>query len=199
LEQVPAVKRSPSRIVGSSGTDATSWSIRPVPSRDAGAHAHRSEASATVVPLEPPALVTLLEPVAPPRVVLATARGERRWAVRRTLERCPYDVVAEVDGGVAGSQACLDAVDEHAADAVVIELDPIDGHGLLVVQQLALTLPRGALVVLADVTDPHLLELVLRSGASGVVRRDAAPLDLVSQVDALLSLALSGQEYPEPA
>jgi two-component system response regulator DesR len=130
------------------------------------------------------------------RLVLAVAAPERRWVLRRTFERTGLvEVVAEVDDG----PSCLDAVLEHAPDFAVVELQHQDADELRLVRLVSQAGQKPSVVVLADVSDPHRLELVLRSGAAGVVRRDAPPYDVVRQVHAVLGLPRGTGWCPEPA
>ena len=127
-------------------------------------------------------------------VVLAVGDAERRWMLRRSLERTGrFEVLAEV----GDSRSCLEAVREHAPYAVVIELDLVGGDELYVARLADATAPRTAVVALDGLSDPQRLERVLRSGAAGVVRRDARPPDLVGQVEALIGSIR--EEHPEPA
>ena len=172
----------PDRRIVSPSAGADIWRIRPP----------APPVTPQLEVVEPP--VEAAANLAATTLVLAVADPDRRWILRRSLERTgSLEVLAEV----GDSRACLEAVREHAPYAVVIELDLVGGDELYVARLADATVPRPAVVALDGLTDPQRFERVLRSGAVGVVRRDAPPRDLAAQVAALIGSAR--EERPEPA
>lgn len=142
--------------------------------------------------------MTTLRSDAPPRsedertrLVLVQPHSEDRWVLTRTFERGGrFEVVAEADDLFTG----LVAVRDDGPDLVVFDLD-VGSDVREAVRLVTAVRPGLPVVLLVHWADPERIEDALRSGALGVVGKEAGPHEVVSQVGSLLSLV----SEPEPA
>lgn len=118
----------------------------------------------------------------PVRVVVIDSREERRALM--------VDVVDGDGGRVAvvavadGHDSALRAVDEEAADGVVIDLRMPTGEGLRTVRDLRAQFPALAIVVCSFDLDGATVREVLAQGADACVAKPAAHEDLAMMLEA---------------
>jgi DNA-binding NarL/FixJ family response regulator len=94
-----------------------------------------------------------------------------RQAARRLLEARGYEVVEEVGCGATA----LEAVERHAAQAVLLDVRLGDDDGFAVCGELTRARPELAVLLASDTDYEHYPDLVAHCGARGFVRKSRLP------------------------
>ena len=109
------------------------------------------------------------------RILVADDHAIVRQGIRAVLEQDPsYDVIGEAaDGGEV-----IVAVDEHAPDVVVLDVNMPDMSGLEVTKRLRENARDCRILILSMHDDPEYVLQALRSGADGYILKDAGPAEV---------------------
>jgi two-component system, NarL family, response regulator NreC len=121
-------------------------------------------------------------------VVLVDDHAVVRGALRAVLDGRPD---LEVVGEGGDLSAAAEAVDAHAPDVLVLDVNLPDGLGVDAVAGLRERFPRTQIVLLTMERDIGLARRALDDGALGYLFKDAAHLELVEAVRA----AAEGRRY----
>lgn len=110
------------------------------------------------------------------RVVMVDVRAERRQVMRRVVEgtEAGATVVAEADDEVAA----LELVDQHHADAVVLDIQMPVEQGLRAIAGLRGRFPALAIVVCSFHLDGSTKERALAEGADVYLAKPISPREL---------------------
>lgn len=115
-------------------------------------------------------------PQATTRIVVADRNVITRVGLRSILERNPgFAVIAEA----TTYDAALDAVDEHAPDILIIDLDLGDDttRGLKLVEEVSERFPDTRVLILANTLSEMIVVEALRRGANGYLCKDDVKAD----------------------
>jgi len=95
--------------------------------------------------------------------------------VRRALEE---DGGFEIVGEAASGSQVLPLVSQTRPDVVVLDLHMPQVDGLICLDQIRQRFPKTKVVILSVSTDEHLIESVLKRGASAYIVKSVNPIDL---------------------
>lgn len=113
------------------------------------------------------------------RVILADDHTLVRAGIRRILESQPqFEVVAEAHDGAAA----LDAVAQHDADVLVLDLNMNGLEGIDVLRQAKRTKPDLRVVILTMHAGREYVSRALAEGADGYLLKDSAVQDLAGAI-----------------
>ncbi len=112
------------------------------------------------------------------RVVIAEDEAAVRMGVRALLEEAGYQVVGEARNG----QECLEQVQAHDPDLVLLDVRMPPPDGIQVARQLRESSPRPV-VFLTAFGDRHLLEAAAEAGAFGYVVKPVVGAELVAALE----------------
>jgi len=127
------------------------------------------------------------------RVVLVDDHRVVRQGLRSYLESFPdLQVIGEASNG----EEALKYLPDWLPDVVVMDLLMPGGiDGVETIRRLSATLPQIRVIALTSYSDDARVIAVLRAGARGYVRKDAAPAILLTAIRA----AAQGQTMLDPA
>jgi two-component system, NarL family, response regulator LiaR len=129
----------------------------------------------------------------PIRVVLVDDHHVVRQGLRTYLESFPD---LEVAGEAASGEEVLRSIELWLPDVVVIDLLMPGGmDGVETIRRVSQLTPHTQIIALTSYTDDARVIAVLRAGAIGYVRKDAAPDVLLASIRA----AARGQSLLDPA
>lgn len=122
-------------------------------------------------------------------VVLVDARAERRQLMRRVVEgtEAGATVVAEADS----EASALALVEEHHADAVVLDIQMPVEQGLAAITALRARFPRLAIVVCSFHLDGSTRERAMANGADAYLAKPISPRELNASIRSLCRAALT--------
>jgi CheY-like chemotaxis protein len=106
-----------------------------------------------------------------PRVVIVDDQPTFRQAARSLLEARGYDVVGEASSGASA----MEAVERHAAQAVLLDVRLGDDDGFGVCGELTRAHSELAVLLASDTDYEHRRDLIDRCGARGFVRKSHLP------------------------
>ena len=121
------------------------------------------------------------EPTADPgatRVVLVDARSDRRAVMRQMFEHSA--AVATVVAEAEGEPDSMLAVEQHAADLVVIDLPSPAQAGIDVVAALAARFPALAIVVCSFNSDAVVRQQALEAGADAYLVKPVSAREVIA-------------------
>jgi DNA-binding NarL/FixJ family response regulator len=128
----------------------------------------------------------------PIRVLIADDHAVFRSGLRALLEKEPdLQVVAETGDGLATVQA----VREHAADVLLLDIAMPGLPGPRVAEAVLAERPRLAIVVLTMHEDDYYLQELFKIGVRGFVLKKSTGTDLLQAIRA----AYRGESYIDPA
>ncbi len=126
------------------------------------------------------------------RVILADDHTLVRAGIRRILESQPdIEVVAEAADG----KAALDAVDQHGADVIVLDLNMNGLEGIEVLRRCKSAHPDLKVVILTMHAGREYVARAIAEGADGYLLKDSAVQDL----GAAIAVVLGGGTFFSPA
>jgi len=129
----------------------------------------------------------------PIRIVLVDDHHVVRRGLRTYLESFPD---LEVIGEAASGEEALRSIEAWSPDVVVMDLLLPGGmDGVEAIRRVRLLTPQTQIIALTSYTDDARVIAVLRAGAVGYVRKDAAPDILLASIRA----AAHGQTLIDPA
>jgi len=112
-----------------------------------------------------------------------------RSGLRRILE---FQTTIRVVGEIGIKQVTLDAPSRHAADLVLIDLDPRGSDVLTFIAAMHNASHQVTLLILTDLTDHELARRALAMGAHGIVLKTQPPAVLIAAI-----ADLCHQPHPE--
>ncbi len=116
-----------------------------------------------------------------PKIILADDFLEMRERLKRMLEN-DYDVIASVGDG----QSLVDAVQEHGADLLVIDIAMPIMSGLNALRHIRKAGDTTPAIILTSFGDSDVAEEAFRIGAKGFVLKEHIATDLVPAVETVL-------------
>lgn len=116
------------------------------------------------------------------RVVIADDHPQLRGRIRAALEAGGFEVCGE---GATGPEA-VKLVEKHNPDVVLLDVH-MPGNGIRAAAQIALSMPKVAVVMLTISRDDNDLFASLRAGAAGYLLKDTDPVRLPLALRAVLS------------
>lgn len=117
------------------------------------------------------------------RVILADDHTLVRAGIRRILESQPdFAVVAEAAEGVAA----LDAVGQHGADVLVLDLNMNGLEGIEVLRRCKASHPDLKVVILTMHAGREYVARAIAEGADGYLLKDSAVQDLAAAIHAVM-------------
>ncbi|MEQ9569595.1 MAG: response regulator transcription factor [Longimicrobiales bacterium] len=116
------------------------------------------------------------------RVLMADDHGIVRRGLRDILGDHP-DLTLVAEAGDYPSLLAL--VEEHDADVVVMDIRMPGGNALDALSRMAAKRPELPVLVLSAHPEDQFALRLLKSGASGYVAKDSAPIELVAAIRAL--------------
>ena len=126
------------------------------------------------------------------RLILADDHPIVRHGLRQIIEADDaLTIVAEVGEG----KAALAAIQTHAPDVAVLDIDMPGLDGFAVVRALATFQTRPEVVFLTMHSEQELFEAALELGIKGYVLKESAVTDIVAAIKAVAA----GQPYLSPA
>ena len=126
------------------------------------------------------------------RLVLADDHPIVRHGLRQIIEA---DDALAIVAEVADGKAALAAIQTHAPDVTVLDIDMPVLDGFAVVRALATLPTRPAVVFLTMHSEQELFEAALELGIKGYVLKESAVTDIVAAIKAVAA----GQPYLSPA
>jgi two-component system response regulator NreC len=126
------------------------------------------------------------------RILIADDQRTVRAGIRSFLESQP-DI--EVVGESAGGQESLEQARKLRPELVLVDIAMLGLNGIEVIRNIKKELPDTSILVLTLHDDAALFFPVLRAGASGYLRKEAAPHELLYAVHTVCQ----GQVFLSPA
>lgn len=124
------------------------------------------------------------------RFVLADDHAVVRMGFRLLLEGAGATVVAEADNG----QAAFAAYDEHAPDALIMDVSMPGGSGLEGLERLMSHHPNARVLMLSAHEDSQIPVRALKAGATGYLSKSAHPEEFLRAAQSVSR----GKKYVDP-
>lgn len=124
------------------------------------------------------------------RFVLADDHAVVRMGFRLLLEGAGATVVAEADNG----QAAFAAYDEHAPDALIMDVSMPGGSGLEGLERLMSHHPNARVLMLSAHEDSQIPVRALKAGATGYLSKSAHPDEFLRAAQSVSR----GKKYVDP-
>lgn len=115
------------------------------------------------------------------RVLLADDHRMLREGLKRTLEECGVEVVAEADDGEQAVRLAL----ANDPDVIVMDVTMPNMDGVEATRQLRAQRPDARIVMLTMHSDQDIVANAIRAGASGYLTKDCSSEELVGAIDAV--------------
>jgi len=116
----------------------------------------------------------------PTRIVLVDDHAILRDGLRLRLQREPNLLVVDEAGNAAEAYARIEA---SQPDVVIMDLDLPGVDGLAATAEIARRWPKVKVLILTGRNEPVEIEMVLKSGAAGFIRKEDASTELVRAIE----------------
>ncbi len=130
-------------------------------------------------------------PANPIRVLLADDHALVRAGIRSLLDKIPG---VEVVGEASNGQEALEIVKSELPNLVLMDIEMPELSGLEALPRIVKTFPKTKVAILSAYATEEYVSRALRSGASGYMLKNAAPVEL----ELLINSVVHDQTYLSP-